>query len=72
MAGYYIPRPSTSEEKKRRSKKIGQTTQNMIHFVPNMYVSGKISALRPRTQNVRNFGTLQKSEDYLKQRDFRI
>ena len=31
----------------RCSKKIGQTTKNMILFVPNMYVSGKISALRP-------------------------
>ena len=31
----------------RCSKKIGQTTKHMIHFVPNMYVSGKISALRP-------------------------
>ena len=61
--------------KNGRSKKIGQTTQKkniMIHFVPDMYVSGKISALRPRTQNVRNFGTIQESENYLKQRDFRI
>ena len=33
-------------------KKIGQTTQKMFHFDPNMYVSGKISALPPRTQNV--------------------
>ena len=58
--------------KNRRSKKIGQTNQKMIHFAPNMYVSGKISALRSRTQNVRNFGTLKKEENCLKQRDFRI
>ena len=37
------------------SKKIGQTTQKMIRFVPNMYVSGRISALRPCTQTVKNF-----------------
>jgi len=44
----------------------------MIHFVPNMYVSGKISALRPGTQTVMIFGTAKKTENYLKQRDFRI
>ena len=55
-----------------RSKKIGQTNQKMIHFVPNMYVSGKISALRPGTQTVMIFGATKKSENYLKQRDFRI
>jgi len=44
----------------------------MIHFVPNMYVSGKISALRPGTQTVMIFGATKKSENYLKQRDFRI
>jgi len=44
----------------------------MIHFVPNMYVSGKNSALRPGTQTVMIFGTTKKSENYLKQRDFRI
>ena len=27
--------------KNGRSKKIGQTNQKMIHFVPNMFVSGK-------------------------------
>ena len=32
----------------------------MIHFVPNMYVSGKISALRPGTQTVMIFGTTKK------------
>ena len=58
--------------KNSRSKKIGQTNQTMIHFAPNMYVSRKISALRSRTQNVRNFGTLKKEENCLKQRDFRI
>ena len=55
-----------------RSKKIGQTNQKMIHFVPKMYVSGKISALRPGTQTVMIFGATKKSENYLKQRDFRI
>ena len=54
------------------SKKIGQTNQKMIHFVPNIYVSGKISAPRPGTQTVMIFGTAKKSENYLKQRDFRI
>jgi len=44
----------------------------MIHFVPNMYVSGKISALRPGTQTVMIFGKTKKPENYLKQRDFRI
>ena len=58
--------------KNGRSKKIGQTNQKMIHFVPNMYVSGKISALRPGTQTVMIFGTAKKTENYLKQRDFRI
>ena len=58
--------------KNGRSKKIGQTNQKMIHFVPNMYVSGKISALQPGTQTVMIFGTTKKSENYLKQRDFRI
>ena len=58
--------------KNGRSKKIGQTNQKMIHFVPNMYVSGKISALRPGTQTVMIFGTTKKAENYLKQRDFRI
>ena len=45
------------------SKKIGQTNQKMIYFVifvPNMYVSGKISALRPGTQTVMIFGTATK------------
>jgi hypothetical protein len=46
--------------KNGRSKKIGQTNQKMIHFVPNMYVSGKISALRPGTQTVMIFGTTKK------------
>ena len=46
--------------KNGRSKTIGQTNQKMIHFVPNMYVSGKISALRPGTQTVMNFGTTKK------------
>ena len=32
----------------------------MIHFVPNMYVSGKISALRPGTQTVMIFGTTKR------------
>ena len=58
--------------KNGRSKKIDQTNQDMIHFVPNMYVSGKISALRPGTQSVMIFGTAKKSENYPKQRDFRI
>jgi len=52
--------------------KIGQTNQKMIRFVPNMYVSGKISALRPGTQTVMIFGTTKKTENYLKQGDFRI
>ena len=46
--------------KNGRSKKIGQTNQKMIHFVPNMYVSGKISALWPGTQTVMIFGTTKK------------
>ena len=46
--------------KNGRSKKIGQTNQKMIHFVPNMYVSGKISAPRPGTQTVMIFGTTKK------------
>ena len=46
--------------KNGRSKKIGQTNQEMIHFVPNMYVSGKISALRPGTQTLMIFGTTKK------------
>ena len=46
--------------KNGRSKKIGQTNQKMIHVVPNMYVSGKISALRPGTQTVMIFGTTKK------------
>ena len=46
--------------KNGRSKKIGQTNQKMIHFVPNMYVSGKILALRPGTQTVMIFGTTKK------------
>ena len=46
--------------KNGRSKKIGQTNQKMIHFVPNMYVSGKISALQPGTQTVMIFGTTKK------------
>jgi hypothetical protein len=44
----------------------------MIHFVPNMYVSGKISALQTGTQTVMIFGTTKKSENYLNLRDFRI
>ena len=43
--------------KNGRSKKICQTNQKMIHCVPNMYVSGKISALRLGTQTVMIFGT---------------
>ena len=54
------------------SKKIGQMTQKMIHFVPNMYVSGKISALRPCTQTVKNFWNSKKIRKLPKQRDFRI
>ena len=46
--------------KNGRSKKIGQTNQKMIHFVPNMYVSRKVSALRPGTQTVMIFGTTKK------------
>ena len=46
--------------KNGRSKKIGQTNPRMIHFVPNMYVSGKISPLRPGTQTVMIFGTTKK------------
>ena len=46
--------------KNGRSKKIGQTNQKMIHFVPNMYVSGKISALQPGPQAVMIFGTTKK------------
>ena len=34
------------------SKNIGQTTPKISHFIPNMYVSGKISALRPCTHIV--------------------
>ena len=52
--------------KNGRSKKIGQTNQTMIHFVPNMYASGKISALQPGTQTVIIFGTTKKIENYLK------
>jgi hypothetical protein len=37
----------------------------MIHFVPNMYVSGKISGLRPGTQTVKIFGTEKKNENDL-------
>ena len=55
--------PSTSEEK---------TVVLRRYFVPNKYVSGKISALRPGTQTVMIFGTAKKPENYLKQRDFRI
>jgi len=51
---------------------IDQTTQKVIHFVPNMYVCGKISALRRRTKNVMKFGTLKSSENYIKQRAFRF
>ena len=61
--------------KNGRSKKIGQTNQKMIHFVPNMYVSGTISALRPGTQTGMIFGiwnSKKKTENYLEQRDFRI
>ena len=72
VASNTSPKSSThSRGQNARSKKIGQTIPKMI-FVPNIYISGKISALRPRTQNVSNFGTLNKSENYLKQRDFRI
>ena len=52
--------------KNGRSKKIGQTNQTMIHFVPNMYASGKISALQPGTQTMIIFGTTKKIENYLK------
>ena len=41
-------------------KTIGQTNQKMNHFIPNMYVSGKISALQPGTQTVMIFGTTKK------------
>ena len=59
--------------KNRRSKKIGQTKGKMIHFVPNMYVSGKISALRPGTQGRDDFWNNQKNpKTTLKQRDFRM
>ena len=51
--------------KNGRSKKIGQTNQTVIHFVPSMYVSGKISSLQPGTQTVIIFGTTKK-ENYLK------
>ena len=44
----------------------------MIHFVPNMYVSGKISALRPCTQTVKNFWNSKEIRKLPKQRDFRI
>ena len=44
----------------------------MIHFVPNMYVSGKISALRPCTQTVKKFWNSKKIRKLPKQRDFRI
>ena len=44
----------------------------MIHFFPNMYVSGKISALRPCTQTVKNFWNSKKIRKLPKQRDFRI
>ena len=54
------------------SKKIGQMTQQMIHFVPHMYVSGKISALRPCTQTVKNFWNSKKIRKLPKHRDFRM
>ena len=44
----------------------------MIHFFPNMYVSGKISALRPCTQTVKKFWNSKKLRKLPKQRDFRI
>ena len=76
MTGHHLKHSWTLHfrGKNGRSKKIGQVkiNQKMIHFVPNKYVSGKISALRPGTQTVMIFGTAKKSENYLKQRDFRI
>ena len=44
----------------------------MIHFFPNMYDSGKISALRPCTQTVKKFWNSKKIRKLPKQRDFRI
>lgn len=51
---------------------IDQTTQKVIHFVPNMYVCGKISALRRRTKNVMKFGTLKSSEILPKTTRFQV
>ena len=47
----YIPPPSTLQGKNGRSKKIGQTTQ----WFTSIHVSGKISALPPRTQKRAEF-----------------
>ena len=71
--GLAIPAIPYCRGKNSRSKKIGQTTQKMIHFVPNMTVCflENLSTCS-RTQNVKNFGILEKNEKYLKQRDFRI
>ena len=52
-------------EKNGSSKNIGQTTQKISHFIPNMYVSGKISALRPCTHIVRIFWNWEKNRKYL-------
>ena len=64
MTGHHLKHSWTLHfrGKNGRSKKIGQVkiNQKMIHFVPNKYVSGKISALRPGTQTVMIFGTAKK------------
>ena len=69
-------RPSTAEEKKGHSKKIGQTTPPKNYSLCCEHVCfyrfWDISSPRPRTQNVRYFGPLIISENHLKQRDFRI
>ena len=57
----YLDPPLPRKKYSSRSK-IGQTTQKMIHFVPNMYVSGKISAPRSRTQDVKSFRTPKKTK----------
>ena len=59
--GLAIPAIPYCRGKNSRSKKIGQTTQKMIHFVPNMTVCflENLSTCS-RTQNVKNFGILGK------------
>ena len=59
--GLAIPAIPYCRGKNSRSKKIGQTTQKMIHFVPNMTVCflENLSTCS-RTQNVKNFGILEK------------